>query len=80
MANGQVTRVDRQLPPADAYGEYIGVAKFSAAGASRLRDYYRRRREEFAGRPWRDARVFEKAYKILLFQDMIEHGERFEHV
>ena len=25
-------------------------------------------------------RVFEKAYKILLFQDMIEQGERFAHV
>ena len=29
---------------------------------------------EFAGRPWREARVFEKAYKILLFQDMIERA------
>jgi hypothetical protein len=68
------------LPPAEAYGEYIGVAKFSAAGAARLGECYRRCREQFAGRPWRDARVFEKAYKILLFQEMIEHGERFEHV
>lgn len=80
VANGCVTRVDRQVPLADAYGEYIGVAKFSAAGAALLRDLYRRRHAEFAGRPWRDARVFEKAYKILLFQDMIEQGEQFEHV
>jgi choline kinase len=80
VANGRVTRVDRQVPPADAYGEYIGVAKFSAAGATQLRDLYHRRRAEFAGRPWRDARIFEKAYKILLFQDLIEQGERFEHV
>ncbi len=80
VANGRVTRVDRLVPPADAHGEYIGVAKFSAAGAARLRDHYHRRRAEFSGRPWRDARVFEKAYKIVLFQDMIELGERFEHV
>jgi L-glutamine-phosphate cytidylyltransferase len=79
-ANGKVTKVHRQLPENEAYGEYIGVAKFSAAGARRLRDYYNRRREEFAGRPWREAVSFEKAYKILLFQDMIEQGERFEHV
>lgn len=80
VANRQVTRVDRRIPEQDAYGEYIGVAKFSPEGARRLKQHYRRRREEFAGRPWRDARTFELAYKILLFQDMIEQGERFAHV
>lgn len=80
VANGRVTRVDRKISEGDAYGEYIGVAKFSPAGAARLRDYYNRRRDQFAGQPWRDAKSFEKAYKILLFQDMIEQGERFAHV
>jgi choline kinase len=77
---GRVTRVHRAIPVAEAYGEYIGVAKFSSEGAARLREYYHRSREQFAGRPWREARVFEKAYKILLFQQMIEAGERFAHV
>ena len=40
VANGNVTRLDRKIPEDDAYGEYIGVAKFSAAGASRLREHY----------------------------------------
>jgi choline kinase len=80
VVNGEVTRVDRKIPERDAYGEYIGVAKFSAAGASRLRACFERRRKQFAGKPWRDARDFENAYKILLFQDMIEQGERFGHV
>ena len=80
VANGRVTRVHRQIAESEAYGEYIGVAKFSAAGARRLRDYYRRVQEVFAGRPWREAAIFEKAYKILLFQEMIEAGERFAHV
>jgi choline kinase len=78
--NGRVTRIHRQIDESDAHGEYIGVAKFSAAGAARLREYYQRCHAEFAGRPWREARSFEKAYKILLFQDMIEHGEHFAHV
>lgn len=80
VANGSVTRVDRTIPEQEAHGEYIGVAKFSAAGAKQLREYYQRRRDQFAGRPWRDARSFEMAYKILLFQDMIEQGERFAHI
>jgi choline kinase len=79
-SGGRVTRVHRAIPPEEAYGEYIGVAKFSAAGARRLRDFYQQARQEFAGRPWREAAVFEKAYKILLFQEMIERGEPFAHV
>ena len=75
-----MTRVHRQIPESEAYGEYIGVAKFSAAGAARLLDYYRRVQKEYAGRPWREATIFEKAYKILLFQEMIEAGERFAHI
>lgn len=80
VANGHVTRVHRQIPPAEAYGEYIGVAKFSPAGAKRLRDHYHRARRDFAGRPWRETAIFEKAYKILLFQEMIEAGENFTHI
>ncbi len=79
-ANSGVTRVHRQIPEAEAHGEFIGVAKFSAAGAARLRDHYHRARREFAGRPWREAAVFEKAYMILLFQEMIERGEQFTHI
>jgi phosphoenolpyruvate phosphomutase len=72
--------VARDIPTERAHGEYIGVAKFTAAGAARLRDHYHRCRAEFAGRPFREARTFEKAYLIQLFQQMIEAGEPFAHV
>jgi choline kinase len=80
IAGERVTRVHREIPPAEAYGEYIGVAKFSAAGAHRLRDHYHRARRDYTGKPWREAKVFEKAYKILLFQELIEAGDPFTHV
>jgi L-glutamine-phosphate cytidylyltransferase len=76
----RVTRVHRQISEHQAHGEYIGVAKFSAAGAARLREHYHRCQQEFTGRPWREAAVFEKAYLILLVQEMIEHGENFTHL
>jgi choline kinase len=75
-----VTRVSRDIDTELAHGEYIGVAKFSAAGAAKLREHYHRCREQFAAKPFREARVFEKAYLIQLFQDMIEQGDRFAHV
>jgi L-glutamine-phosphate cytidylyltransferase len=80
VAGERVTRIHRQIAEADAHGEYIGVARFSAAGAARLREHYHRCRRESAGRPWREAAVFEKAYLILLFQEMIERGEQFTHI
>jgi choline kinase len=80
VANGLITRIERCTPEAEAYGEYTGVAKFTAAGGARLREHYHRCREEFAGKPFREAKVFEKAYLIHLFQHMIEAGEEFGHV
>ncbi len=55
------------------------MAKFTAAGAARLSEHYHRCREQFAGQPFREAKVFEKAYLIHLFQHMIEAGEEFAH-
>ena len=80
VENGQVTRIHRDIDVDDAYGEYIGVAKFSAQGAENLKRHYHRCRQLYAGRPFREAPTFEKAYKIHLFQEMIDAGERMTHV
>ena len=70
----RVVRIDRDVLPVQASGEYIGVAKFTARGAAALREHFHRARGCFTGQPWRGARVFEKAYLIELLQDMIEQG------
>ncbi len=80
VENGIVTRIHREIEEADAYGEYIGVAKFSSSGAMRLKEHYHKCRRQYTGRSFREAKVFEKAYKIHLFQHMIEAGERMVHV
>ena len=74
IENDRVTRIGRDIPLEQAGGEYIGVARFSTDGARMFRAHYHRVRESFAGRPWRGAKVFEKAMLVLLFQDMIEEG------
>ena len=80
VENGAVMRVHRGIEPGAAHGEYIGVAKFSASGAAELRRHYQRCKDAHAGRSFREAAVFEKAYLIHLFQDMIEAGVHFAHV
>jgi choline kinase len=80
VSNGTVTRVHRGIDPAEAAGEYTGVAKFTSAGSDLLRRHYHRCRQLYDGKPFREAREFKKAYLILLFQEMIEAGERFAAV
>lgn len=80
VCDGRVTRIHRDMHEDHAHGEYIGVAKFSAVGAATLRDHYHRCREAHAGRSFREAPVFEKAYLIHLFQEMIEAGVAMAHV
>lgn len=78
--NGVVTKVHRDIEESDAYGEYTGVAKFSAKGAAALRDAYHRCREKFGGGPFREAKHFDKAYLIHLYQEMLEAGAAIHHV
>lgn len=79
VASGRVTRVHRGIPPAQAHGEFTGITKFTAAGAAQLRGHFAEAKKKFAGRPFREAAVFEKAYLILLYQEMIEAGVPFAH-
>lgn len=77
--NGCVTRVHRSIPPENAHGEYTGIAKFTPAGALQLRQHFHNARQRSAGKPFREAAVFEKAYLIHLYQEMIETGVEMGH-
>lgn len=79
VLNGTVTRVHRSIEPGEAHGEYTGIAKFTTLGADKLREHFHAARERFAGKPFREAAVFEKAYFIHLLQDMIETGVVMGH-
>jgi choline kinase len=77
--NGQVTRIHRAILPNEAHGEFTGISRFTAAGASQLTEHFHRAKHAHAGRPFREAPVFEKAYLIHLYQEMIEAGVRMAH-
>lgn len=79
VKDGVVTRIHRGIDPAEAWGEYTGVARFSVRGAGFLKGHFARCQSEFSGKPFREAAVFEKAYLIHLLQDMIEHGVEMHH-
>lgn len=78
--NGKITGVHRGIEPEVAHGEFTGMAKFTVAGAALLRKHYHRNQALCSGKPFREATVFEKAYLIHLFQEMIEQGVAMAHV
>ena len=61
------------------HGEYTGIARFTTAGAAQLRAHYHQAREKYAGKPFREAALFDQAYLIHLFQEMIEAGVKMTH-
>src|SRR5439155_21358910 len=63
VASDRLKRVSRAIEPRKAYGEYIGLAKFSPMGAALLREHYQR---EASSRP--------KAYLIELLDQMLDRG------
>ena len=80
VENGHLTGVSREIPQQDAHGEFIGVARFSAAGAAQLKEHYHRCQELYSGQPWGVAALFEKAYLIQLLEEMIQQGVAMAHV
>lgn len=77
--NGRVTKVHRGIDSDAAHGEYTGVARFTARGGALLQEHYDQCKAVHAGRPFREARVFEKAYAIHLLQEMLEQGVVMHH-
>jgi choline kinase/8-oxo-dGTP pyrophosphatase MutT (NUDIX family) len=55
-------------------GRYVGLVRFKGAGVQALRNTYHDLREKYAGRPWRNAPLFELAFMTDLIQELIDRG------
>jgi len=73
----RVVEVNRTIASEAASGEFIGVAKFTKAGAAELLEAYD---EAKATVTTLGDRPFQKAYLIHLFERMIERGSAFHRV
>ena len=74
--DGRVTLVGKKtMPPEEATGEFIGLARFSARAAEKMRAQFHARQATHAGRPYGRAPKFEVAYLTDLLNDLIEAGE-----
>ena len=83
-ADGFVAKVGKKaLSPDDAVGEFIGLARFTAAGAARFCAAWRELEARYRGRedePFQRAPAWRVAYLTDLLQHMIDGGERMTPV
>jgi L-glutamine-phosphate cytidylyltransferase len=76
VEGGRVTRVGKKtVPPEQATGEFIGLGRFSARAAERMKARFHERRHELAGKPYGTAPRFEVSYVTDLLNDLIDGGE-----
>jgi choline kinase len=76
VESGRVTRVGKKtVPPSEATGEFIGLARFSARAVETMRKRFHERRRALAGQPYGRAPRFEVAYVTDLLNDLADDGE-----
>ena len=84
MPDGSVARVGKKaLPPADAVGEYIGLARLSERGARTVANTLDQLANTFAGRetePFQRAATYRHAYQTDLWQTLIDTGTRIDPI
>lgn len=71
----KVLRVGKQVGPENAVGEFIGLARYSAAGAQIMRETWADVRTKYRDdEPFQNATHFRKAYLTDLFLEIIARG------
>jgi len=84
MPDGTVARVGkRALPPADAVGEFIGLAKLGERGVATVARALDDLARQFDGRdhePFQRAATYRNAYLTDLWQDLVDRGIRLDPV
>lgn len=75
VEDGRVTRIGKDtVLPDEAYGEFIGLAKFSQRGTEILKETYHDVLEKTAGSRFQRAASIDKAYLTDMVQELIDRG------
>jgi len=80
VQDGRVVEIGKHIASHQAYGEFIGLAKFSRQGACLLHDHYWKIRDDYLVRPFHDAENIRKAYLTDMLQELVDVGVRVEPV
>lgn len=75
VEDAKIIKIGKSIvKPEEAYGEFIGLAKFSQKGAEILRSNYVRAMNQYHNRPFQQAASLKKAYLTDMIQELIDMG------
>lgn len=80
VEEGRVVKIGKHLPSDRAYGEFIGLAKFSQRAAHLMRNRYFQIRNDYLTRPFHKAPNIRQAYLTDMIQELIDLGVQVEPV
>ena len=74
VSNKKVVEIGKVINPNEAYGEFIGLAKFANTGAEILRKNYKRVVRQFGDTQFHAAPSVEMAYLTDMLQELLDKG------
>ncbi|MDP2729882.1 MAG: phosphocholine cytidylyltransferase family protein [Dehalococcoidales bacterium] len=81
VKDGRVVKIGKGVISAEeAYGEFIGLAKFTKSGAETMRTAYHRVEKEHPTAPFHNAASLAKAYMTDMIQELIDNGSVVQSV
>jgi phosphoenolpyruvate phosphomutase len=81
VENDKVVKIGKEVVrPDEAHGEFIGLAKFTRAGAESMRTAYHRIAEERPTAPFQHAASLEKAYMTDMIQELVDNGSLAQNI
>lgn len=72
VENDKIIKIGKTVNQNEAYGEFIGLAKFSKSGAEILKREYNRVKTQPSKAPFHEAASLEKAYLTDMIQELID--------
>lgn len=77
----RITQIGRNIiPPGEAHGEFIGLARFSKNGAEALKVIHDWAEQDYKGRAFHTSPSVDKASFIDLIQELIDQGYPVSHI
>ena len=77
----RISQIGRDIiPPSEAHGEFIGLAKFSMKGAEILKTNYAWAAEKYKAVAFHGAPSIDKAYFVDMIQELIVQGYPISHI
>jgi len=74
IKDGKIIKIGKGLNRNEAHGEFIGLAKFTEAGAEILKSIYRIAKNLYSDKSFHESPIFKKAYLIDMIQELIDRG------